>query len=140
MDRTRRCEELARLSDSELASLGGMIPAALLADRVVLAEPMVGMVMARVIEGAHGEVFNAGEVLVTECQVRIGRHEGWGMVMGSRPSAALAIATIDAAIASGQLDPTPLDGRLAGIIAAHDAVVAASQAELAATRVQFETQ
>lgn len=140
MDRTRRSEMLARLSDSELADIAGMIPPSWLADRVVVVEPTVGMVMARAIEGAHGEVFNVGEVLVTECQVRIERHEGWGMLMGSRPNAALAAATIDAAIVAGHLDAPPVDARLARFIATHDAAIAASQAELVATRVQFETQ
>ncbi|MDQ3442771.1 MAG: phosphonate C-P lyase system protein PhnG [Chloroflexota bacterium] len=140
MNRTQRCEMLARLSDSELAGVTHMIPVSSLADRVVVVEPSVGMVMARAIEGAHGEVFNVGEVLVTECQVRIDRREGWGMLMGSRPNAALAVATIDAAIVAGRLDVTTVDARLALLIATHDAAIAASQADLAATRVQFETQ
>jgi alpha-D-ribose 1-methylphosphonate 5-triphosphate synthase subunit PhnG len=140
MDRTRRCEMLARLSDSELADLARLIPASTVGNRVVIVEPTVGMVMARAIEGAHGEVFNVGEVLVTECQVRIDRHEGWGMLMGSRPGATLAAATIDAAVVAGQVDAATLDARLRDLVTTHDAVLAASQAGLAATRVQFETQ
>lgn len=140
MDRTRRCEALARLSDSELADIAGSIPAQALAGRVVVVGPTVGMVMARAIEGAHGEVFNVGEVLVTECQVRIDRHEGWGMLMGSRPTGALAAATIDAAIAAKRIDAQPVDRQLARTIATHDAALAAHQAELTATRVQFDTQ
>jgi len=140
MDRTRRCEMLARLSDSELADINGSIAMDTLAERVVIVEPTVGMVMARAIEGAHGEIFNVGEVLVTECQVRIERHEGWGMLMGSRPGAALAVATIDAAIVAGRLESAPVDVRLARLIATHDAELAGNQAALAATRVQFETQ
>ncbi len=140
MDRTRRCELLARLSDSELANIAGSIAAGILAERVVVVEPTVGMVMARAIEGARGEVFNVGEVLVTECQVRIDRHEGWAMVMGSRPNGALAAATIDAAVVAGRLEANPVDALLTRLIATHDAELAARQAELAATRVQFDTQ
>lgn len=143
MNRTQRCELLARLADSELAELAGSIAPDVLADRVVIVEPTVGMIMARAIEGAHGEVFNVGEVLVTECQVQIDRHEGWAMVTGSRPRGALAAASLDAAVAAGRIDAAALatlDERIARLIAGHDAAAVANQASLAATRVQFETQ
>lgn len=140
MERTQRTELLARLSDSELAGIAGSIPAPVVADRVVIVEPTVGMVMARAIEGARGEVFNVGEVLVTECQVQLGDCEGWGMLMGSRPKAALAAATIDAAVAAGRIGADSVDRVIARLVAAHDAAIAARQAELAPTRVQFDTQ
>jgi alpha-D-ribose 1-methylphosphonate 5-triphosphate synthase subunit PhnG len=140
MDRTLRCEMLARLSDAEISEVATLIPEPVVQDRVVVSEPTVGMIMARAIEGARGEVFNFGEVLVTECQVRIDRHEGWGMLMGSRKRGALTVATIDAAILAGRVASEPVDSLLARLIAVHDAEIAASQAQLAATRVQFETQ
>jgi alpha-D-ribose 1-methylphosphonate 5-triphosphate synthase subunit PhnG len=106
----------------------------------VVVEPTIGMVMARAVDGAQGETFNLGEVLVTECQVRIGDQEGWSMLMGSRPRAALAAATIDAAVAAGRAPVVEIDHLLSRFIAIQDADIAAQRAELAATRVQFETQ
>ena len=140
MDRTQRCELLARLSDSEISDIAEMIPNEALRDRIIVSEPTVGMIMARAIEGARGEVFNFGEVLVTECQVQIDRQEGWGMLMGSRSKGALAVATIDAALLANRILAESVDTVLNRLIAVHDAEIAASQAALAATRVQFETQ
>jgi alpha-D-ribose 1-methylphosphonate 5-triphosphate synthase subunit PhnG len=131
---------LARLSDSEITEIAGMVTDRMARDVMVVVEPTVGMVMARAIEGAQGEVFNVGEVLVTECQVQIDHHEGWSMLMGSRPQGALAAATVDAAMAAGVVDPASIDAVLIRLIAVHDAELAARQAELAATRVQFDTQ
>jgi alpha-D-ribose 1-methylphosphonate 5-triphosphate synthase subunit PhnG len=140
MDRTQRCELLARLSDSEITEIAGMIPEQVVRERIVVTSPTVGMIMARAVEGARGEVFNFGEVLVTECQVQVGRHEGWGMLMGSRTGAALAVATIDAAVSAGRMSADAVDTTLRRLIAVHDAEISACQAQLAATRVQFETQ
>jgi alpha-D-ribose 1-methylphosphonate 5-triphosphate synthase subunit PhnG len=139
MDRTYRCELLARLSDAELNELAALATGGL-PEPAVVTEPAVGMIMARAIEGAHGETFNLGEVLVTECQVRIGEHEGWAMLMGSRKKGALAAATIDAALAANEANAVLVEPRLVGFIAAYDTLQAAERAELAATRVQFETQ
>ncbi len=142
MDRTERCEQIAQLTDAEIERLAALVldghgPAS---RPTLITPPTVGMVMARVAEGAHGDVFNFGEVLVTECHVRIGRSEGWSMVMGSRPVAALRAASIDAVVAGGQVDPAELDGQLAALTRAREAAVTASRAHLAETRVQFETQ
>jgi alpha-D-ribose 1-methylphosphonate 5-triphosphate synthase subunit PhnG len=140
MDRTLRCELLARLSDAELSELAAIATGNSPAELIVVTEPTVGMIMARAIEGAHGETFNLGEVLVTECQIRIGEHEGWAMLMGSRKKGALAAATIDAALAADESKATAVDPILTRFIAHYDIALAAEQAELAATRVQFETQ
>lgn len=142
MDRTVRCEQIAQLTDAEIEQLASLVlqrnePAL---RPTLITPPTVGMVMARVAEGAHGDVFNFGEVLVTECHVRIGQSEGWSMVMGSRPVAALRAASIDAVLAGGEVDPAPLDQRLASLTQAREAAVRASRAHLAETRVQFETQ
>ena len=142
MDRTDRCEQIAQLTDTEIERLARLVldgnePAR---RPTLITPPTVGMVMARVAEGAHGDVFNFGEVLVTECHVRIGQSEGWSMVMGSRPAAALRAASIDAVLAGGGVDPTPLDRQLASLTQVRQAAVAASRAHLAETRVQFETQ
>lgn len=140
MDRTLRCELLARLPDSELTDIAELIPYSTLQQRVVIAEPTVGMIMARAIEGARGEVFNVGEILVTECQVRIDQTEGWSMLMGSRSAGALAVATLDAAIEASRVACDLIDEVLLRLIAQQDAELASAQAELASTRVQFEIQ
>jgi alpha-D-ribose 1-methylphosphonate 5-triphosphate synthase subunit PhnG len=139
MDRTTRSELIARLTDTEIAELAAMVVSD--ADVIVTGEPTVGMVMARVIEGAFGEVFNLGEVLVTECQVQVGGVDGWCMLQGYRPQAAVDAAAIDAALVlQAPHLTTALDDRLTQLIARHDDIVAANQSRLAATRVQFETQ
>lgn len=139
MDRTTRCELIARLSDAEIADLAAMVATA--GNLIVTDGPTVGMVMARVSEGAFGEVFNLGEVLVTECQVQVGGTDGWSMLQGSRARAAVNAAAVDAALAAGDSHlSSSVDAHLTHLIAQHDAVLAAGQAELAATRVQFETQ
>jgi alpha-D-ribose 1-methylphosphonate 5-triphosphate synthase subunit PhnG len=139
MDRTTRCEHLARLTDPELAEL-----ATLLAHRpddvTVINGPTIGMIMARVVEDARNEIFNLGEILVTECHVQLGDDEGWAMLMGSRPTAALQAATIDAALAADPAAVQAVESRLLEFVAGHDAILAAQRAELAPTRVQFETQ
>jgi len=140
MERTDRCELLARLSDTELAELVQLIDAGTLDDLALVVEPTVGMIMARVVEGARGETFNFGEVLVTECQVRVGDQEGWSMLLGRRPEGALAAATLDAALAAGCDPEERIDRQIAQLIAVQDAELAAQRAELAATRVHFETQ
>jgi len=140
VERKERAEMLARLSDAELMQLVALVPGDDLADLVILEGPTIGMVMCRVVEDALGEVFNLGEVLVTECLVRIGAAEGWAMVMGSRPGATRAAATIDAALAAGRIAPDLIDEPLARLIAAHDAALEAERTALAATRVRFETQ
>lgn len=140
MDRTQRGELLARLPDSEITEIAELVPYSTLQQRVVISEPTVGMIMARAIEGARGEVFNVGEILVTECQVRIDQAEGWSMLMGSRSAGALAVATLDAAIEAGRVPASLVDDVVQRLIAKQDAEIASAQAELASTRVQFETQ
>jgi alpha-D-ribose 1-methylphosphonate 5-triphosphate synthase subunit PhnG len=129
---------IARLSDAEITEMSSLVVDR--SDVVVLDGPTVGMIMARAIEGAYGEMFNVGEVLVTECRVQVEGRDGWVMLQGSRPSAALGAATIDAALEAGRADRAAVDTLLGRLIASHDAEIAARQADLAATRVQFETQ
>lgn len=140
MDRTQRSEWLTRLADADISILLAHVPEPVRHRVRIVSGPTIGMVMARAIEGAHGEVFNVGEVLVTECHVMLDGVEGWAMTMGSRPTATRGIATIDVAITAGAVDTATIDGDLARMIAVQDAEAAASRAELAATRVQFETQ
>ncbi len=139
MDRTRRCELLARLPDAELERLGSLVVDASRTDVVVQQGPTAGMVMARAVEGARGETFNLGEILVTECQVSIGPHEGWSIIIGSRPKGSFWAAAIDAALAGGHPDRDRLDSELQHLIARQDEALAAERERLSATMVRFET-
>lgn len=140
MDRTRRCELLARLSDTELANLGALVFTGNEAEVVLQQAPTAGVIMARAIDGARGETFNLGEVLVTECQVAIGPHEGWGMLLGNRPTGSYWAAAIDAALAGGHPEQARIDAELDALVARQDEALQAERNRLAATMVQFETQ
>jgi alpha-D-ribose 1-methylphosphonate 5-triphosphate synthase subunit PhnG len=140
VERTQRCEWLARLGDYEIADVAELAGVAHIPELLVIEGPTVGMVMLRVTEGARGELFNFGEVLVTECRVQIDRHEGWAMVMGSRPTAARLVASIDAAIEAGCAPASEVDALIGRLILAQDAALEAERETLAATRVRFETQ
>ena len=104
----------------------------------MIAAPTVGMVMARAQDGARGEVFNLGDVLVTEARVSIGGAEGWGMVLGRAPDHALSVAIVDAGLEAGHADRAQIERELAAL--ADDAVHAASQEwrQVSPTRVQFD--
>jgi len=141
MDRTTRASLLARLPDPDLLALSRLVIGE--GDEITwLTPPTLGMVMARAEDGAKGDVFNLGEVLVTECQLQVGSHEGWAMLQGNRPQGVFAAAAIDAVAGNHAGHPAlpALDARLQDLIAELDAIEAAERAALAATRVQFDTQ
>jgi alpha-D-ribose 1-methylphosphonate 5-triphosphate synthase subunit PhnG len=140
MDRTVRCELLTRLPDHELKRLAEIATGDDLGELQLITPPTIGMVMARAIEGARGETFNVGEVLVTECLVSIGDSEGWSMLTGSRPSGALAAATIDAAVVAGTRHVDRIDAEITRITQEIEAAQTAERKRLHATRVQFDTQ
>ena len=113
MDRQQRFEALTaipeaaaiRLAERMLADAPGVI--------AVITPPTVGMVMARAVDGAQGETFNLGEVLVTEARVSIDGHEGWGMVLGRAPDHAMSVAVVDAGdqlVAFARMDGADLVG------------------------------
>jgi alpha-D-ribose 1-methylphosphonate 5-triphosphate synthase subunit PhnG len=91
VDRTIRCETLAQAASADVGRLAEIMLDGSLGDVQLLTPPTVGMVMARAIDGAQSETFNLGEVLVSEARVSIAGCEGWGMVMGSDASHALAV-------------------------------------------------
>ncbi len=137
MDRTERCELLAQLHDSQLRQLVDELGDV---ETTIVTEPTVGMLMMRVREDALGDTFHLGEVLVTECLVRVADQEGWAMLMGSRSDGARLAATIDAAIAAFPEREASLETSLADFSATLQAAQAAHHARLAPTRVRFETQ
>lgn len=104
----------------------------------IITPPTVGMVMIRALDSAQGEIFNFGEALVTEARVRVGDHEGWGLVMGASPDRALGVAIVDAALEAGHASRAAVEMRLAALHAELDAEESAARSKLAATRVQFD--
>lgn len=79
--------------------------------------------------------FNLAEVVVTEAEVAVDGHRGWGSVMGSDEEAALACAVLDAA-ATGDV---PTTGAITALcddaIRAEAALRAAATADLRSTEV-----
>lgn len=62
----------------------------------VIKEPSIGLVMARSKESVNQAVFNLGEVLITDCTVKLDEAFGYGVVMGNNREKAKYIAVIDA--------------------------------------------
>lgn len=62
----------------------------------ILKEPKMGLIMMRSRDTVAHEVFNSGEVLVSDCTVSVDNHPGYGVVMGNQPAMAEAMAIIDA--------------------------------------------
>lgn len=60
-----------------------------------------GLVMLPMRDTAQGTAFHLGEVLVSEAHVRAGAAQGYGMRRGHDLEAAMAMALIDLALASG---------------------------------------
>jgi alpha-D-ribose 1-methylphosphonate 5-triphosphate synthase subunit PhnG len=136
VDRNRRFEVMAQGSPEPLLDLAEAVLAE--SEITVITPPRVGMVMLRLREPVVGEVFNAGEVLVTEAQVALGEQQGYAMRLGREPEATLAAAVLDAAVAAGHpLTPRILDG-LAALAAAEQERQAAAWSAVAPTRVSFE--
>jgi len=138
MDRQRRFEALTAIPEQAAAGLAELVLDGSLGEVAIITPPTVGMVMARAADGARGEVFNLGEVLVTEARVSVDGHEGWGMVLGRAPDHALSVAVVDAGMEAGHPQRDAIERELAALAA--DAADAASQEwqRIAPTRVQFD--
>ena len=63
----------------------------------IVSPPHQALVVARVRETVDGEIFNLGEVLVTNCEVTLDGEPGWAMVVDHDPERALSAAVVDAA-------------------------------------------
>jgi alpha-D-ribose 1-methylphosphonate 5-triphosphate synthase subunit PhnG len=138
MDRHQRFEALTAISEADATRLAERILDGSLGNVVVITGPTVGMIMARAQDGARGEVFNLGEVLVTEARVSIEGREGWGMVLGRAPDHALAVAVVDAGIEAGHPEHTAIEREIADLAVARAADVAEEWVRVAPTRVQFD--
>jgi alpha-D-ribose 1-methylphosphonate 5-triphosphate synthase subunit PhnG len=138
MDRQQRFEALTSISEPTAVSLAERILDGSLGDVAVITPPTVGMVMARAQDGARGDVFNLGEVLVTEARVSIAGHEGWGMVLGRSPDHALSVAVVDAGLEAGHPQRTTIERDLADFAADASTKATEEWVRVAPTRVQFD--
>lgn len=139
MDRTQRCELLAAIPEPYAMRLAEGVTDGSLGDVQIITPPTVGMVMARARDGAKGEVFNLGEVLVTEARVSIAGHEGWGMVMGGSLDRALAVAIVDAALEAGHSNQAAVENQLLDFAAQAQAEALSEWVRVAPTKVDFDT-
>jgi alpha-D-ribose 1-methylphosphonate 5-triphosphate synthase subunit PhnG len=139
MDRQQRFEALTTIPEADAIRLADRVRASSPGPFAVITPPTVGMIMARAIDGALGEQFNLGEVLVTEARVTVAGHEGWGMVLGGRPEHALAVATVDAALEAGHAAHEQIVAELARLVARAENDAHAEWARVAPTRVQFDS-
>ncbi|RLG24279.1 phosphonate C-P lyase system protein PhnG, partial [Methanosarcinales archaeon] len=110
MNRDKRFELIARANSERICGIAERILDDAATAVEVVKKPVCGMIMMRFRDTAEKCVFNIGEVLVTEAEVRIGSELGYAMVMGRDAEAALAGAIIDAAVESGHpLTPEIID-------------------------------
>lgn len=139
MNRTQRCELLAAIPEAHAVRLAESVADGSLGVVQIITPPTVGMIMARVEDGALGVVFNLGEVLVSEARVSIDGHEGWGMVMGGSPDRALAVAIVDAGLEAGHSRRSTIERELLDLAEEVEATALAEWARVEPTKVEFDT-
>ncbi|KAF5414757.1 MAG: hypothetical protein C5S48_07730 [Candidatus Methanogaster sp.] len=136
MNRDKRFELIAHANSERICEIAERI----LADTEVevIKKPVGGMIMMRFRDTAEKCIFNLGEVLVTEAEVRIGEELGYAMVMGRDPEAALAGAILDAAVeAEHTLAPEIVD-LLGSEEVRRKEELQKTRAEVVTTKVDFE--
>src|SRR5262245_5948266 len=139
MDRTQRAEALACITPEDATRLAERVSDGSLGELSIIAPPTVGMIMARATDGARGDIFNLGEVLVTEARVSVSGVEGWGMVVGNQPDHALAMAVIDASLEAGHPARAAVERTLTALADRSAARHSEELQRVAPTRVEFET-
>lgn len=105
---------------------------------VEVLENRTGLVMVPMRDTAQGAAFYLGEVMIAAARVRLGGAEGYGACLGRDLTQALAIALLDAALATGlhrERVTAFVQAQAADLTAAEQALD--SQIEL--TRVELET-
>lgn len=99
--------------------------------------PTTCVTMAKARDGVKGASFLLGEVLLTECRVRIAAMDGVGVVIGEDPERAYCLALFDAAFNARQLPPQWIS-----VLEAEEHRVNESRQKesqlVGATRVQFD--
>jgi len=138
MNRDKRFELIARANSERICGIAERILDDAATAVEVVKKPVCGMIMMRFRDTAEKCVFNIGEVLVTEAEVRIGSELGYAMVMGRDAEAALAGAIIDAAVESGH----PLTPEIIDLLRSEEERLKEELqkrwAEVATTKVDFE--
>jgi alpha-D-ribose 1-methylphosphonate 5-triphosphate synthase subunit PhnG len=137
MNRKMRTEVLIDGSPELASSLASDIRSKYEVD--LIEEPNHGLVMVRVRETAKMSQFYLGEVLVTECKVRIEGAMGIGIVKGDEPEKAYDLAVIDAAYAAGLQETVSWSNRLQTEGEQIAAKRHAHHLKVLQTKVDFET-
>ncbi|GMA60436.1 phosphonate C-P lyase system protein PhnG [Alicyclobacillus fastidiosus] len=94
MDTRQRTKILSEISLRELQPW--MVQVKRMADIQVIKPPQMGLVMMRAKESVEQEVFNAGEVLVSECAVMVDGQLGYGVITEKDLERVHALAVLDA--------------------------------------------
>ncbi|EQK18757.1 phosphonate C-P lyase system protein PhnG [Clostridioides difficile P71] len=66
----------------------------------IIKEPNLATVMVRANESVKNTTFNLGEILVTECSVKVDESLGYGIVSENNNKKAIYLAVIDAVLHS----------------------------------------
>ncbi|GAC1448420.1 MAG: hypothetical protein PVS3B1_26490 [Ktedonobacteraceae bacterium] len=138
----------------EIMAQGPREPLVALADRLLIAdgesngsgegnleiikEPKAAVLMVRARDTAQGEIFNFGEALVTEAEVRFSGETGYMLVLGDDQMHALAGAICDAALQAGHRASPDILETLTMMQRLQQEKSAAEWASVAPTTVAFD--
>ncbi|KKB38050.1 phosphonate C-P lyase system protein PhnG [Bacillus thermotolerans] len=137
MKRKRRTEILINGSEKLAAKLADEIISRY--EVIQVEEPNDGLVMVKVRESAKRSLFYIGEVLVTECKVRIHDSAGIGIVAGHKEELAFHLAVIDAAYQARLKETKDWDKQLLEEEKAIKSERVKQMAHVMKTKVDFET-
>jgi len=136
MNRDERFALIARADGKLMCDLAERILADTGVD--VVNKPLCGMIMMRFRDTAKNCVFNLGEVLVSEAEVKIGNSTGYAMIMGMELETVLAGAILDAAVEAEH----PLTPEIVDLLNREERRLLEEKqmkwAQVASTRVDFE--
>lgn len=103
----------------------------------MLVAPHEALTMIKVRESAENSLFYLGEVLITECRIRIDGVVGVGIIKGMEPELAQALALIDGAYRSGLAQRYLWDDLLVQVKQRQIEMIKQETNELALTKVDF---
>jgi alpha-D-ribose 1-methylphosphonate 5-triphosphate synthase subunit PhnG len=69
-----------------------------------LRSPETSLVMSKAKDSVSGQPFYTGEILVTECSVKVDETNGFGICLGEEPEKAYCLAVVDAAFQAGHAE------------------------------------
>lgn len=135
MNRNERFEALAIADPAPLMALGEQLLESLTPDEHTV---QTGSLMLRLREPVADDLFNMGELLVTEASVLLAGARGYAMRLGLDIEATLAAALIDAAAEVSHPLRPQIDALLEGAVHAERARRRAKWNEVAGTSVVFD--